>query len=95
VAGSALPDPRFALFGVPLTYSPVTMTADADYGSLGNFLWRLRDLATVIEVRSLVVAVPPAQNDIPAAPAGSVRATLTMFAYARAASPKPLAEAAR
>lgn len=53
--GAALPDPRFALFEVPLAYSPILMSFDADYAGLGGFLWRLRDLSTTMEVRSLEI----------------------------------------
>lgn len=79
--GAALPDPRFELFEVPLAYSPILMSFDADYASLGGFLWRLRDLATTIEVRSLEIR--PRLRDGSASPDGRVHAGLTLFAYAR------------
>jgi len=86
VSGGVMPDPRFALFQTPLKYSPVTLTADADYASLGNFLWQLRDLATVVEIRSLAVT-SSAETPGDTAPApGTVRVTLTVFAYSRTAA---------
>jgi hypothetical protein len=83
VAGAAIPDPRLALFQAPLKYSPVTLTADADYSSLGEFLWRLRDLATLIEIRALDITAPAAQPDEAPETPGTLRVTLTLFAYAR------------
>ena len=91
--GVAPPDPRFGLFEAPLAYSPILMSFDADYASLGGFLWWLRDLPTTIEVRSLeirprvrdaavgtgAVAGPP--------PDGRVHVGLTLFAYARQSAP--------
>ena len=107
VAGAASSDPRFQLFATPLTYTPVTMGFDADYASLGEFLWRLRDLSTVVEVRRLSVArQAPAAEGAVARETGKVRVALALFAYARVpapatvgttglASPKPVAEAGR
>lgn len=83
VAGGVATDPRFVLFQTPLKYTPVTLRAEADYASLGEFLWRLRDLATVVEVRTLDVVAPESSTDI-ARPTGMVRVTLAMFAYSRA-----------
>lgn len=72
--GGALPDPRFALFEAPLVYSPISMSFDAEFARLGQFLWNLRDLATAVEIRTI---------DVKAAPGGRVHVTLTLFAYAR------------
>lgn len=100
-------DPRFSLFGAQLTYTPVTMTFDADYASLGEFLWRLRDFATTVELRKLDVLRQSAPaGEIATRESDKVRVTLTLFAYTRVpdvtrvsdaslASPKPLAEAGR
>jgi hypothetical protein len=84
VAGGARPDPRLALFGTPLVFSPVTLTAESDFRSLGEFLWGLRDLGALIEIRNLEIGAPG--NDGAAAPGapGLLRVTLTMFVYARA-----------
>lgn len=79
--GNARPDPRFGLFDVPLAYSPILMSFDADYESLGGFLWLLRDFATTIEVRSLEIRPRPGAGD-PGAD-GRVHAGLTLFAYTR------------
>jgi hypothetical protein len=48
-------DPRFSLFPVSLQYTPITVTFEATYDRLGQFLWNLRDLPTLVEVRSLEV----------------------------------------
>lgn len=74
--GGALPDPRFGLFQAPLVYSPISMSFDAEYAAVGQFLWRLRDLATTIEIRSLEIR--PAGADT-----RRVHVALTLFAYAR------------
>lgn len=81
VTDAASPDPRLALFEAPLEYSPVTLTADADYPSLGEFLWRLRRLGTLTEIRSLDVTASAAANDAPVE--GPLHVTLTLFAYSR------------
>ncbi len=70
-------DPRFALFGAALAYTPVTVGFDASYGRLGRFLWDLRDLPTTVEIRWLEVARPSAEVPY-------VRVTLLLFAYQRA-----------
>ena len=81
--GGAVPDPRLALFQAPLKYTPVMLTAEADYRSVGEFLWNLRDLSTLVEIRSLEI-VPPAVDPQQSAPsAGSLRMTMTLFAYSR------------
>lgn len=85
VSNAAAPDPRFALFEVPLKYSPVTLTASADYRSLGEFLWRLRVLPTIIEIRSLEVSAPAESSETGAA--GTLRVSMTLFAYVRSAPP--------
>lgn len=46
-------DPRFELFQTPLQYTPVTVSFASGYRGIGTFLWRLRDLPTTIEIRSL------------------------------------------
>jgi hypothetical protein len=48
-------DPRLALFPPALEATPITVTFDATYDRLGIFLWRLRDLPTFTEVRSLEI----------------------------------------
>jgi Tfp pilus assembly protein PilO len=77
-------DPRFTLFDAPLVYSPLTMSFETDYASLGDLLWRLRDLATIVEIRSLEITPgAPAGPDRPARARDTVHAALTLFAYAR------------
>ena len=80
VANQPQPDPRFALFDLPLAYSPLTMSLDAEYPQVGAFLWNLRDLATVVDIRSLELRPSP-QRTRP-----MEHVTLTMFAFARQAS---------
>ena len=46
-------DPRWSLFPYPLKHTPVTMSFDCSYATIVNFLWRVRDLPTAIEVRSM------------------------------------------
>ena len=99
VAGAAQVDPRIQLFATPLAYSPVTMSFDADYAAIGNLLWRLRDLATIVEVRSLEIrsGTQPATGGPVAADAavtaddGAIHAALTLFAYSRQAAPPAVA----
>jgi hypothetical protein len=83
-----LPDPRFTLFDSPLAYSPVSMSFDADFGRLGQFLWDLRDLATAIEIRTVELRTPRHDGAGPAVPPadGRVHVSLTLFAYARQAT---------
>jgi hypothetical protein len=76
-AGSgAQPDPRFALFNTPLTYSPVSMSFDAEFGSVGTLLWKMRDMPTTIEIR--IVDIKPLAADV-----RKVHVMLSLFAYAR------------
>jgi hypothetical protein len=89
VVGAAQTDPRIQLFAIPLAYSPVTMSFDADYARLGDFLWRLRDLATTVDVRSVEVrpraATAPGTEAaaVSASEDGSVHVAMTLFAYSR------------
>lgn len=88
VADAAMPDPRVALFEASLKYSPVTLTAEADYRSLGEFLWRFRDMTTLSEIRTLDVTVPASPPGEPRA-SGTLRVTLALFAYSRAGADDP------
>jgi hypothetical protein len=83
VVGGAAPDPRFALFAAPLTYSPVTMSFDAGYARAGEVLWRLRDLATTVEIRSFEAR--PVVNEVNSGSTATpkIHVSLTLFAYAR------------
>ena len=87
VANQPQPDPRLALFEVPLAYSPITMSFDAEYPRIGAFLWNLRELATVIDVRSFEVR-PVAQRTRPLE-----HVTLTLFAFARQAPVRDVVQA--
>jgi hypothetical protein len=87
VVGASDPDPRLGLFEVPLAYSVVPVSFDAEYERLGEFLWRLRDLPVVTEIRALDVraAGSPAGESQSASRSrpGRVRASLTLYVYAR------------
>jgi hypothetical protein len=80
----ALPDPRFMLFGSALTYSPVTMSFDAEYARAGELLWRLRDLATLVEIRSFEARPVNLEDAAARPPSGRIHVSLALFAYARA-----------
>lgn len=47
------PDPRFGLFPVTLTHTPVTIVFESSFEGIAEFVWRLRDLPTTAEIRSL------------------------------------------
>lgn len=82
VVGAHAADPRFALFTMPLAYSPVTMSFDAEYEHAGTLLWNLRDLATTVEIRDFE-ARPVAEGPLVAnARSRRIHVVLTLFAYA-------------
>jgi hypothetical protein len=45
-------DPRLALFPYAVSYTPVRVSFASTFEAAGNVLWQLRDLPTVVEVRS-------------------------------------------
>jgi len=45
-------DPRLALFPYAVSYTPLRVSFDSTFEAAGEVLWQLRDLPTVIEVRS-------------------------------------------
>jgi len=45
-------DPRVLLFAVPVSYTPVRVTFESTFEAAANFLWRVRDLPTAVEIRS-------------------------------------------
>jgi hypothetical protein len=45
-------DPRLALFPYAVRYTPVRVSFESTFEAAGNVLWQLRDLPTVVEVRS-------------------------------------------
>ncbi len=79
VANSVQADPRLGLFDVPLTYSPVSMSFDAEFSRVAALLWQMRDLATTVEIRN--VEIKPLPTD-----PRKVHFALSLFAYAR---PRP------
>jgi len=46
------PDPRLALFPYAVSYTPLRLSFDSTFEATANVLWQLRDLPTVVEVRS-------------------------------------------
>jgi hypothetical protein len=97
VAGAS-PDPRFMMFDTPLTYSPVSMSFDGEYARVGDLLWRLRSLATAVEIRELEIRPRLRGGAGPSGEGASearsvqdgVHVSLTLFAYARQTPPSPL-----
>jgi hypothetical protein len=81
VAATYQPDPRFGLFDRRVAYTTIRLSFEASYASLGQFLWNLRDLPTIVEVRTL--NVQPRMPSAAARTDGSLRASLTFFAYSR------------
>jgi hypothetical protein len=53
--GVADGDPRARQFPVPLLCTPVAVSFESDFESVGTFLWGLRDAPTVVEVNSLAI----------------------------------------
>lgn len=52
-AGGLLgPDPRFALFPVSVSYTPVKLVFSSTFEAIANVMWKVRDLPTTVEVRS-------------------------------------------
>jgi hypothetical protein len=51
-SGSDGADPRLALFPYAVSYTPLRVSFDSTFEAAGNVLWQLRDLPTVVEVRS-------------------------------------------
>jgi hypothetical protein len=53
--GSALgdhADPRLALFPYAVTHTPLRVTFESSFEAAGRVLWQVRDLPTIVEVRS-------------------------------------------
>lgn len=78
VAGSPVTegDPRYQLFPVALVRTPVTISFESTFEGIAEFVWRLRDLPTLIEIRSLELtrALP------------LMKASMTVFVYQRGAA---------
>lgn len=45
-------DPRLALFPYAVSYTPLRITFESTFDAAGSFLWRVRDLPTIVELRS-------------------------------------------
>lgn len=84
--GEAASNPRLALFDEPITDTTLRTEFEGDYADVGQFLWSLRDLPTVVSIDALRLRpiVPP-----PAVPSGRVRASVTLRAYHRADAGSP------
>jgi len=79
-------DPRFALFDVPVSHTPIRLAFDTEYASLGRLLWAFRNLPTTVEIRTLSVGLPPADGDVAVTTrADVVRVAVTLHAYSRSA----------
>jgi len=70
-------DPRLALFNTPLAYSPITMSFETGYQQVGQFLWELRDLATIVEIRKVEITPQPERAQ------PTLHVAVAMNAYAR------------
>ncbi len=46
------PDVRMALFPYAVSYTPLRITFESTFEAIGNFMWKIRDLPTTVEVRS-------------------------------------------
>jgi Tfp pilus assembly protein PilO len=46
------PDPRLALFPYTVTYTPVKVSFSSTFEGIANFMWKVRDLPTTVEVKS-------------------------------------------
>jgi hypothetical protein len=79
-AVQAAVDARLHLFEIPLTYSPITMAFETEYPQVGQFLWGLRDLATIVEIRKVEITPQPERVR------PMLHVSLTLFAFARAAA---------
>jgi hypothetical protein len=86
VASTYQPDARFALFAQRVRYTTIRMSFESDYAGLGQFFWRLRDLASIVEVRTL--NVQPRVPSVSVRTDGTLRASLTLFAYSRTSVPQ-------
>lgn len=73
------PDPRLDLFPVSLEYTPINVSFQTAFDQLGRFLWGLRNLPTIIEIRSLEMT-----RDVP-----YLKVKLELFAYRRLGSAVP------
>lgn len=59
-------DPRLALFPYAVSYTPLRVTFESTFEAAGTFLWNLRDLPTIVEVRSatLTRGLPLMKTDV-------------------------------
>ena len=86
--GGSEPDPRFALFGLPLTYTRVNVSFESTYERLGRFLWDMRGLPTIVEIQE--IDTRPVSED-----GARVRTSMILFVFRRAGHDPALAVNAR
>jgi hypothetical protein len=81
--GLSGPDPRFALFPVSVSYTPVKLVFSSTFEAIANVMWKVRDLPTTVEVRSATLT-----RGLPL-----MKMELLIWVYQRgaAASPAPAA----
>jgi hypothetical protein len=48
-------DPRASLFGATVSYTPLRITFESTFEAIATFLWKVRDLPTTVEVRSVTL----------------------------------------
>jgi len=89
VAATYRPDPRFALFDRQVAYTTIRMSFESDYSSLGQLLWNFRDLPSIVEVRTLNVQARVRAPSGSARTDGTVRTSMTLFAYSRTSPARP------
>jgi Tfp pilus assembly protein PilO len=46
------PDVRMALFPYAVSYTPLRITFESTFEAIGDFMWKIRDLPTTVEIRS-------------------------------------------
>ena len=49
------PDPRFSLFPYTVIYTPVKVAFSSTFEGIANFMWKVRDLPTTVEVKSAIL----------------------------------------
>jgi hypothetical protein len=52
---ASVPDPRLALFPYKVVYTPVRVAFSSTFEGIANFMWRVRDLPTTVEVKSVTL----------------------------------------
>jgi hypothetical protein len=60
------PDPRLSLFANEVSFTPLRVSFESTFEAAGSVLWRIRDLPTIVEVRSatLTRGLPLMKTDV-------------------------------